>query len=142
MVSPPVQCAHSTSPSSQRLTALRGVSYTLPAGPRSRMRKKESWMGSYTIAVLAGDGIGPEVTTEAVRVLQAIARRFGHKLTLHEALVGQAAIVAEGAAISDATMELCQHSDAILFGAVGGVGVGDPNSKVQPESALFRLRKE
>jgi len=99
-------------------------------------------MGSYTIAVLAGDGIGPEVTAEAVRVLRAVARRFGHKLTLREALVGQAAIVAEGAAISDATMELCQRSDAILFGAVGGAGVGDPNSKVQPEFALFRLRKE
>src|SRR5262249_53475615 len=89
-----------------------------------------------------GDGIGPEVTAEAARVLQAIAKRFGHKLKLREALVGQAAIVVEGAAISDATMELCQQSDAILFGAVGGTGVGDPNNKVQPESSLSRLRKK
>jgi 3-isopropylmalate dehydrogenase len=99
-------------------------------------------MGSYTIAVLAGDGIGPEVTAEAVRVLRAVAKRFGHSLTLREALVGQAAIVAEGEAISDATMELCQRSDAILFGAVGGAGVGSPDAKVQPEHALFRLRKD
>ncbi len=99
-------------------------------------------MGSYTVAVLAGDGIGPEVTAEAVAVLQAIGARFGHTFTLRQALVGQAAIEAEGAAISDATMELCQQSDAVLFGAVGGAGVGNPNSKTQPEQALYRLRKE
>ena len=56
-------------------------------------------MGQYSIAVLSGDGIGPEVTAEAVRTLRTVAERFGHTLSLHEALVGQAAIDAEGAAI-------------------------------------------
>ncbi len=100
-------------------------------------------MGNYSIAVLAGDGIGPEVTEQAVRVLQNIGKRFGHTFNLQNALVGVAAIEAEGDAISDATMRLCQRSDAILFGAVGGIPRFEgPNSKIQPERALFRLRKE
>src|SRR5436190_11295597 len=100
-------------------------------------------MGNYSIAVLAGDGIGPEVTEQAVRVLLKIGKRYGHTFNLQNALVGITAIEAEGEAISDATMELCQHSDAILFGAVGGIPRYEgPNSKVQPERALFRLRKE
>jgi 3-isopropylmalate dehydrogenase len=99
-------------------------------------------MADYTIAVLAGDGIGPEVTAEAVGVLRAVERRSGHTFALREALVGQAAIEGEGEAISDATMALCQASDAVLFGAVGGAGVGRPDAKAQPENALFRLRKE
>ena len=99
-------------------------------------------MAAYTIAVLGGDGIGPEVTAEAARALTVAVERAGHTLTLHEALVGQVAIEREGAAISDATMALCQRSDAILFGAVGGAGTGNPNSKLQPEQALFALRKQ
>lgn len=99
-------------------------------------------MGAFTIVVMAGDGIGPEVTTEAARVVEAVGKRFGHTFDLHAALVGQAAIEAEGAAISDETMALCQRADAILFGAVGSAGVGDPNSKTEPMHALFRLRKE
>lgn len=99
-------------------------------------------MGEFHIAVLPGDGIGPEVTAQAVRALRAVAERFGHTIALDEALVGQAAIEGEGAAISDATLALCAHSDAVLFGAVGGTGVGSPNAKEQPEHALFRLRKD
>ena len=100
-------------------------------------------MGTYTITVLPGDGIGPEVTEQASLVLRSVAERFGHTFHLHQALVGAAAIEAEGDAISDQTMELCQRSDAILFGAVGGSPRFEgPNSKVQPERALFRLRKE
>jgi len=99
-------------------------------------------MSQFMVAVLGGDGIGPEVTAEAARVLETALRSAGHRIALTEALVGQAAIAAEGAAISDATMKLCQRSDAILFGAVGGAGVGNPNAKAQPEHALFRLRKE
>lgn len=100
-------------------------------------------MGTYTIAVLAGDGIGPEVTTQAMRVMQAIGKRYGHTFKTTNALVGVVAIEAEGNAISDATMELCQQSDAILFGAVGGAARYEgPNSKIQPEQALFRLRKD
>ncbi len=99
-------------------------------------------MGTYHIAVLGGDGIGPEVTAEAVRVLRAVGQRFGHTFELTEALCGARAVEQEGAAISDETMALCQRSDAILFGAVGGTKPGDPNSPTQPENALFRLRKE
>jgi len=100
-------------------------------------------VSTYSIVVLPGDGIGPEVVEQAVRVLQSVGRRFGHTFNLKPALVGGAAIEAEGEAISDATMELCQQSDAFLFGAVGGLlSFHGPNSKKQPESALFRLRKE
>lgn len=100
-------------------------------------------MGTYDIAVLPGDGIGPEVIEQAVRVLQSVSNRYGHAFNIHHALVGVAAIEAEGDAISDATMQLCQRSDAVLFGAVGGVPRYEgPNSKIQPERALFRLRKE
>jgi 3-isopropylmalate dehydrogenase len=101
------------------------------------------FMGTYSIVVLPGDGIGPEVVEQAVRVLQSVERRFGHTFKLQYALVGVAAIEAEGEAISDATMDLCHKSGAILFGAVGGLPRFEgPNSKKQPESALFRLRKE
>ncbi len=100
-------------------------------------------MGNYNIAILPGDGIGPEVIEQAVRVLQSVSNRYGHTFNIHHALVGVAAIEAEGDAISDATMQLCQRSDAVLFGAVGGVPRYEgPNSKIQPERALFRLRKE
>ncbi|HKF39175.1 MAG TPA: 3-isopropylmalate dehydrogenase [Ktedonobacteraceae bacterium] len=97
-------------------------------------------MGTYSIAVLPGDGIGPEVIEQAVRVLQSVGTRYGHTFNLQHALVGIAAIEAEGAAISDATMQLCQQSDAILFGAIGGLP--PLNSKVRPERSLLRLRKE
>jgi 3-isopropylmalate dehydrogenase len=99
-------------------------------------------MGHYTIAVLAGDGIGPEVTAEAVRALEAVGRRFGHRFESRSALVGAAAVAGEGEAISDTTMALCQRSDAILFGAVGGPGTGDPNDRREPMHSLYRLRKE
>jgi len=99
-------------------------------------------MRQFIIAVLAGDGIGPEVTAEAVRALRAVEARFGHRFSLREALVGQAAIAREGEAISEATMALCHRADAVLFGAVGGAGVGNPGAKAQPEHALFRLRKD
>ncbi|MBF6591438.1 MAG: 3-isopropylmalate dehydrogenase, partial [Ktedonobacterales bacterium] len=99
-------------------------------------------MESFTIAVLGGDGVGPEVTAQAVDVLRAVGERYHHTFEVREALVGQAAIAREGEAISDETMALCQRSDAILFGAVGGAGVGRPDARAQPEHALYRLRKE
>ncbi len=100
-------------------------------------------MGTYNIAVLPGDGIGPEVTEQALRVLQSIAGRFGHAFDTTHALVGVSAIEAEGNAISDDTMRLCQESDAVLFGAIGGSASYDElNAKVRPERALFRLRRE
>lgn len=100
-------------------------------------------MGTFSIAVLPGDGIGPEVIEQALGVLDRVASRYGHTFKTTKALVGVAAIEAEGDAISDATMELCQQSDAVLFGAVGGSPRFEgPNSKIQPERALFRLRKD
>lgn len=97
-------------------------------------------MGTYTITVLPGDGIGPEVVGQALLVLRAIAEHYGHTFTFHNALVGLAAIEAEGDAISDATMAQCESSEALLFGAVGGAS--HAKSAIQPERALFRLRKE
>ncbi len=99
-------------------------------------------MGTYTITVLAGDGIGPEVTGQAARVLQVIGEHYGHTITFHKALVGLAAIEEEGDAISDATMALCRQSDAILFGAVGGIAGQQGKNQVKPEKALFGLRKD
>jgi 3-isopropylmalate dehydrogenase len=98
-------------------------------------------MGKYTIAVLGGDGIGPEVTAEAARVLQAVAERFGHSFIFQEALVGQSAIQAEGAPISQETLSLCAACDAVLFGAVGTIDTQPSASGPKPESAILRLRK-
>jgi 3-isopropylmalate dehydrogenase len=98
--------------------------------------------GARTIVVLGGDGIGPEVTGEAVRVLRAVERRFSLTLEIREALAGQAAVDAEGVAITEETMALCRESDAILFGAVGGAAASRPDVPNQPMYALFRLRKD
>lgn len=95
-------------------------------------------MGTYSIAVLPGDGIGPEVIEQAVHVLNVVAQKFGHTFHFQHGLVGLAAIEAEGKAISEETFASCQKSDAILFGAVGSAQQG---STVKPEEALFRLRK-
>ncbi len=93
------------------------------------------------IAVLGGDGIGPEVAREAERVLGAVADRFGHALRLEPALVGGAAIDACGRPLPDETLALCRQADAILFGAIGGPKWG-PSSPVRPEQGLLALRKE
>jgi 3-isopropylmalate dehydrogenase len=94
------------------------------------------------IAVLAGDGIGGEVTAEAVRVLAATARKYGHAFEFEPALVGGAAIDATGEALPRATLELCQRTDAVLLGAVGGPRWSDPNAKIRPEAGLLSLRRE
>lgn len=107
-------------------------------------------MGNYRLAVLPGDGIGPEVIAEAARVLQAVAQRFGHTFRMTEALVGQVALTVEGAPISEETAALCRSSDAVLFGAVttlepgsarGGGRQGSQPGRVRHESAILRLRK-
>jgi 3-isopropylmalate dehydrogenase len=94
------------------------------------------------IVVLPGDGIGPEVTAEAVKVLRAVGERYGHSLTLDEHLVGGASIDAQGVPVSEDTMAACAAADAVLLGAVGGPKWDDPRAPVRPEQALFRLRKE
>ncbi len=94
-----------------------------------------------TIAVLAGDGIGAEVTAEAVRALEAIAARFGHRFNFEAALLGGAAIDAVGEPLPAATLALARRADAVLLGAVGGPKWSDPNAKVRPEQGLLQLRK-
>jgi 3-isopropylmalate dehydrogenase len=93
------------------------------------------------IAVIAGDGIGAEVTAEAVRALERIAGRFGHSFSFEPALLGGAAIDATGVALPAATLSLCQRADAVLLGAVGGPKWSDPDAKVRPEQGLLQLRQ-
>jgi len=95
-----------------------------------------------TIVVLPGDGIGPEVTAEGVRALQAVAAKFGHAFELREALIGGSAIDQTGTALPAATSALCRAADAILLGAVGGPKWDDPNAAVRPEQGLFAIRRE
>jgi 3-isopropylmalate dehydrogenase len=99
---------------------------------------------SFKIAALAGDGIGPEVMREAVKVLRAVEKKFSLALKITEASVGWAGIDAAGQALPDATLKLCQESDCILFGSVG-LPDRDPTipKEERPErAALLRLRKE
>jgi 3-isopropylmalate dehydrogenase len=93
------------------------------------------------IAVLAGDGIGEEVTAEAVRVLTAVAARFGHAFEFVSALLGGAAIDATGQPLPPATLALTRRADATLLGAVGGPKWSAPDAKVRPEQGLLQLRK-
>jgi 3-isopropylmalate dehydrogenase len=93
------------------------------------------------IAVVPGDGIGPEVIAEAVRVLRHVAGRFELTLSFEEGLAGGAAIDAKGHPIPDETVELCRRSDAILLGACGGPKWDRGPAHLRPEQALFTLRK-
>lgn len=94
-----------------------------------------------TIAVLPGDGIGPEVTSQAILVLQKIASKFGHEFTFNEALMGGIAIDQFGDACPESTVKTCEQADAILLGAVGGPKWSDPSASVRPEQGLLKLRK-
>ncbi len=93
------------------------------------------------IAVLGGDGIGPEVTAEAVRVLRAAASRGGHEFEFVEALVGGVAIDASGSPLPPRTIDACRSSSAVLLGAVGGPKWSDPSARVRPEQGLLDLRR-
>ena len=93
------------------------------------------------IVILPGDGIGPEVTHEAVRVLEAIASRFGHEFKFESHLIGGAAIDATQSALPSSTVSACGTADAVLLGAVGGPKWSDPNAKIRPEQGLLALRK-
>ncbi len=96
----------------------------------------------FNIAVLAGDGVGPEVIAEATKVLQAVGEKFGHKFHFHNGLIGGIAIDASGTALSEETLNMCRECDAVLLGAVGGPKWDDPQAKVHPEDGLLALRKE
>jgi len=93
------------------------------------------------IVVLSGDGIGPEVTAEAVKVLGGVAARFGHEFTFDPKLIGGAAIDATGSALPAETLAACQGANAVLLGAVGGPKWSDPAAKVRPEQGLLAIRK-
>ena len=93
------------------------------------------------IAVLAGDGIGPDVNAEAIKVLDAVASQFGHDFDYREGLVGGVSIDAHGVALTDETFELAEECDALLLGAIGGPKWDDPRATVRPEQGLLALRK-
>ena len=95
------------------------------------------------IAVLPGDGIGPEIVEQALNVTKAVCEKFGHELTYETAIVGACAIDATGNPYPDATHELCMKSDAVLFGAIGSPKYdNDPTAKVRPEQGLLAMRKK
>jgi 3-isopropylmalate dehydrogenase len=94
------------------------------------------------IAVIPGDGIGPEVTKQAIRVLDAIGQQYGHQFYYNYCLMGADAIDKTGTPLPDETLNTCLQSDAILFGAIGHPKFdNDPEAKVRPEQGLLKLRK-
>jgi 3-isopropylmalate dehydrogenase len=95
------------------------------------------------LAVLPGDGIGPEIVHEGMKVIKAVCSSFGHTLTYEKALVGAAAIDATGDPYPEETHKLCMKSDAVFFGAIGDPKYdNDPAAKVRPEQGLLKMRKE
>ncbi|MEM9986062.1 MAG: 3-isopropylmalate dehydrogenase [Bacteroidota bacterium] len=98
---------------------------------------------NHQIALLPGDGIGPEVIDQAVKVLDAVAQRFGHRYHYTHSLVGAAAIDANGHPLPEETLANCLAADAVLFGAIGHPKYDqDPSAKVRPEQGLLSMRKQ
>ncbi|MCS6825122.1 MAG: 3-isopropylmalate dehydrogenase [Caldilinea sp.] len=93
------------------------------------------------IVVLAGDGIGPEVTNEGKKILDAVGRKFGHTFLYDDQLMGGCAIDQLGTSLPEATVEACLQADAVLLGAVGGPKWDDPTAPDRPERGLLALRK-
>jgi len=96
---------------------------------------------NFKITLLPGDGIGPEVVGEAVRVLEVIASKHDHTFNFQERLMGGCSIDKYGSSLTDETLADCQASDSVLLGAVGGPKWDDPNAKDRPERGLLALRK-
>jgi 3-isopropylmalate dehydrogenase len=95
------------------------------------------------IAVLSGDGIGPEVTIQAIKILKTIEKVYEHEFEFTDALVGAIAIDKTGNPLPDETLTICNDSDAVLFGAIGDPKYdNNPNAIVRPEQGLLKLRKE
>ena len=95
------------------------------------------------IAVLPGDGIGPEIVEQALRVIKVVCQKFGHEMVTHTALVGAVAIDKVGNPYPDETHNLCMNADAVLFGAIGHPRYdNDPSAKVRPEQGLLAMRKK
>ena len=97
----------------------------------------------FNIAVLAGDGIGPEIVEQAIKVLNAVGLKYKHTFKFTEALVGATAIDQVGDPFPEETFQLCMNSDAVLFGAIGDPKYdNDPKAKVRPEQGLLAMRKK
>jgi 3-isopropylmalate dehydrogenase len=96
----------------------------------------------FKIAVLAGDGIGPEIIDETIKVLNVVGEKYNHAFTYIHGLVGGVAIKQEGTALAKDTLEMCKRSDAVLLGAVGEPQYDDPQEPIHPEDGLLELRKE
>src|SRR5574341_1200246 len=96
---------------------------------------------NFNITLLPGDGIGPEVVGEAVRVLDVIASKYNHTFVFTEHLMGGCSIDRYGSSLTDETLRDCKNSDAVLLGAVGGPKWDDPQAKDRPERGLLALRK-
>ncbi|NFG23455.1 3-isopropylmalate dehydrogenase [Clostridium botulinum] len=94
----------------------------------------------YNVAVIPGDGIGPDIVTEAVKVLNVVGKKFGHKFEYEYVMAGGCSIDKNGEALPKETLDICKASDAVLLGAVGGPRWDDPDSKIRPEQALLGLR--
>lgn len=94
------------------------------------------------IAILPGDGVGPEIITEGVLVLKAVAKKFGHEFSFDRGLIGAAAMDKTGDPLPAETIEQCMRSDAILFGAIGSPKYdANPSAKIRPEQGLLKLRR-
>jgi len=97
----------------------------------------------YKIAVLPGDGIGPEIVEQAIKVMKAVGEKFNHNFQFTEAFTGAAAIDAVGNPFPDETFRICKDADAVLFGAIGDPKYdNDPKAKVRPEQGLLAMRKK
>src|SRR3954464_8645426 len=94
------------------------------------------------IVIIEGDGIGPEVTRQSLKILNAVAEKFRHEFNYRYCLMGADAIDKTGNPLPDETIEACLNSDGILFGAIGHPKYdNDPSAKVRPEQGLLKLRK-
>ena len=93
------------------------------------------------IVLLPGDGIGPEIIAETVRVLDVVATKYGHTFSFNERMMGGCSIDTFGSSLTDETLSDCKESDAVLLGAVGGPKWDDPKAKDRPERGLLALRK-
>jgi 3-isopropylmalate dehydrogenase len=98
-------------------------------------------MAKAKIALLPGDGIGPEVLQATISVLDAMASKYGHEFEYEEALIGGIAIDKTGNPLPDETLRICESADAVLLAAVGGPQWSDPTSKVRPEQGLLKIRQ-
>ncbi|MGL4791437.1 MAG: isocitrate/isopropylmalate family dehydrogenase, partial [Anaerotignaceae bacterium] len=99
-------------------------------------------MAEINLAVIKGDGIGPEVITEAMKTLEVVGEKFGHKFNFTEVLAGGCAIDATGQCLPEETVEVCKKSDSVLLGAVGGPKWDNVAGDQRPERALLGLREK